>query len=81
MYSTPSVIIAETGSAVGEEGVQAQKINCYIYLTIKSNNLQFSMLVNWGGVGIHVYFQVPTCQFAGHMTKKYILHLFYVHLK
>ena len=50
--------------------------NCNISLTFRFINLQFCMLIHWGGMDNHIYFQVPTCQNFDHMDKKSFLHLF-----
>jgi len=38
--------------------------------------LTLCRLVHWGGVGLCVYFQVPTCQIFGHIAKNNFLHNF-----
>ena len=51
--------------------------NYCISLTIRYIYRTFGMQLYWGGVDVHVYFQVPTWQIFGHITKKSFLHIFY----
>ena len=59
------------------------RINFYTFLyNIPLTNwpiyMKFGRLVHWGGVGGHVYFEVPTCQLFAHMAKKIFLVWYYL---